>query len=244
MVTLLRFKAEIVLGVQLVSRHRAVRLAATLLLLMTVAIASSVPAGGRVGGTHALILLMAGMLSAVAGSRLLAPGGALTALRMAAARWWMAPLGRTIGAGVVVYPLVLVPVVVLIAPHASAPLMLKAIATVTLYTVCTITCVAALTPGTGASAAAAIGFFAAWIGQTPPSGIQALTASVPAFQGPLVLLWNVLPLPWRANQWFVQGRAEDAGVLLFWTTVALLAQAWSAERFYRVDRASEEQRWL
>lgn len=240
MVTLLRLKAEVVLGVQLVSRHRAVRLAATLLLLMTVAIASS----ARSVGKHALILLMAGMLSAVAGSRLLAPGGALTALRMTAARWWMAPLGRSIGAGVVVYPLVLVPIVVLIAPHASAPLMLKTLATVTLYTVCMITCVAALTPGTGASTAAAIGFFSAWIGQVPPSEIRALTAGVPALQGPLVLLWNVLPLPWRANQWFIQGRAEDLGVILFWSTLALLAQAWSAERFYRVDRASEEPRWL
>lgn len=242
--TLLRLKAEVVLGVQLVSRHRAVKLAATLLLLMTVAIASSAPAGNRIGGRHALILLMAGMLGAVAGSRLLAPGGALTALRMTAARWWMAPVGRGIGAGVVVYLLVLVPIVVLIAPQASAPVVLKVVAAVMLYTGCMITCVAALTPVTGASSAAALGFFSAWIGQVTPSEIRTLTAVAPALQGPLVLLWNVLPLPWRLNLWFIQSRAEDLGVVLFWSTLALLAQAWSADRFYRVDRASEEQRWL
>ncbi|GBD31343.1 hypothetical protein HRbin33_00295 [bacterium HR33] len=241
---LLRLKAEIVLAVQLVSRHRAVRLAATLLLLMTVAIASSAPAGGRVGGAQGVILLMAGMVAAVAGSRLLAPGGALTALRMAAARWWIAPAGRILGAGIVVYPLVLVPIVVLIAPRASAPVILMAIATAALYTACVIACVAALTPATGASAAAALGFFAAWIGQTPPSGIQSLTASVPALQGPLVLLWNVLPFPWRANRWFVQGTPEDAAVLFFWTALGFVGAAWSAERFYRVERPSEENRWL
>jgi hypothetical protein len=243
-VTLLRLKAEVVLAMQLVSRHRAVKLAATLVLLMTVAIASSAPAGGRVGGRQAVILLMAGMLAAVAGSRPLAPGGALAALRMAAARWWIAPVGRILGAGVVIYPLVLVPIVVLVAPQASAPVMLKVIVTVTLYIVCVIACVAALTPVIGASAAAGAGFFSAWVGQTPPSGMQALTAGVPALQGPLVLLWNVLPLPWRANRWFVQGTSEDAAVLFLWAALSLVAAAWTAERFYRVERPAEENRWL
>jgi hypothetical protein len=243
-VTLLRLKAEVVLAVQLVSRHRAVRLAATLLILMTVAIASSGPAGGTMGGVQGAILLMAGMVAAVAASRLLAPGGALTALRMAAAPWWMAPVGRMIGAGVVVYPLVLVPVVVLVAPHSTAPILSMVVATVSVYTACMIACVGALTPATGASLAAALGFSAAWVGLTPPSGIQALTASVPGLQGPLVLLWNLLPLPWRANRWFVQGTVEDAAVLLFWTAFGLMGAAWSAERFYRIERSPEETRWL
>lgn len=240
---LMALKAEIVLAVQLVSRHRAFRLAALLVLVLTVALASGGPASAS--GRHGLILAMAGMLSCVAGSRLLAPGGALTALRMAGCSWWLAPVGRVLGAWIVVYAFALVPGVVLVAPHSSVPGALQAALTVAVYVASVIACTAALTPVVGASAAAAVGFFAAWMGNIPPSAVPALVQGVPALQGPLVLLWNLLPLPWRAGSWFVQGKASDGGVLLAWCVLAVLASAWTAERFYRTERSSEESgRWL
>lgn len=240
---LVAFKAEIVLAVQLVTRHRAFRLAALLVLVLTTALASGGPR--TLHGRHGLIVAMAGVLACVAGSRLLAPGGALTALRMAAGPWWLAPVGRLMGAWIVVYPLTLVPGVVLLAPQSSPRLALQAAVTVAAYAASAIGCTAALTPVIGASSAAAIGFLAAWAGTLPPSGVHALLEGIPALQGPLVLLWNVAPLPWRASGWFAQGRASDGGVLLAWCVLAVLAAAWTAERFYRAERTSEESgRWL
>lgn len=229
-----KLKAEVVLAVQLVSRHRAARLAALLVLLLIAAVAAS--EGASVDGRMRVVLVATGTFAAVAGSRLLAPGGALTAARMSAADWWLAPVGRLIGAASVVLPLTLIGVVVLLAPRSPLTAHLEMGAVASVYAASVIAGTAALAPAVGASAAAALGFFAAWFGPMPPSDVYALFSAAPLLQRPLVLGWNILPLPWRAARWIENGNASDALLLIAWIVLGILAAAWSASRFYRADR--------
>ncbi len=71
MVSLLAVKAEVVLGLQLVSRHRAPRLAALLALGVAGLTASADPSPERVAR---VALFVAATLAAVSASRLLSPG--------------------------------------------------------------------------------------------------------------------------------------------------------------------------
>lgn len=230
----LKLKAEAVLAVQLVSRHRATRLAVLLVLLLIAAVAAG--EGASAAGRIRIVLVAAGTLGAVAGSRLLAPGGALAAARMSAADWWLAPLGRLLGAACAVVPVVLVAVVVLVSPHAPRTAHPGVAAVAAVYAASVLATTAALAPAWGASAAAALGFFAAWFGLLRPSDVYDLSAAVPFFQRPLVLGWNVLPLPWRAARWIEDGNASDALMLFAWIVLGVVTAAWSASRFYRAER--------
>jgi len=71
MLNLLAAKAEVVFGLQLVTRHRAPRLAALLGLGVAALAAVSAPSPER---TARVVLLVGGTLAAVAASRLLSPG--------------------------------------------------------------------------------------------------------------------------------------------------------------------------
>lgn len=232
----LQLKAEVVLAMQLVSRHRSVRLAALLSVLLTAALA----VGESEGGKHqSMVLVVTGMLCAVAGSRIFAPGGALTAARITAAPWWVAPSGRLVGAGCVVYPLALVSIASLVAPAGGAEVAIRVCFIVGVLGIAMLGVVAALTPLVGASAGAALGFMAAWLGAIPPSAIHGLLDSARFIQRPLVALWNVLPLPWRAVRWLSQGQAGDAALLIVWGALAAVLVAWSTNRYFRVDRRWE-----
>jgi hypothetical protein len=205
-----------------------------LLLVAVVAAGDGPSTSGRVR----VVLVAAGTLSAVAGSRLLAPGGALAGVRMAAADWWLAPVGRLLGAGCLVIPLAVMSSWVLLAPRAPLSAHWATGAVTGVYTLAGIAAIAPLAPVMGASAAAALGLFAAWFGPMLPSDVHGLFAAVPLLEGPLVLAWNVLPLPWRAARWIESGNASDALLLTGWIALGVLGAAWSASRFYRAERGS------
>ena len=203
-------------------------------LLLAAAVAAS--DGPSLSGRIRVVLVAAGTLSAVAGSRLLAPGGALTAAQMSAAAWWLAPAGRLLGAACVVVPLTLTSILVLLAPRAPLTAHVGVAAVAGVYVASVIALSAALAPAVGASAAAAFGLAGAWLGPMPPSDIYTLFEPVPLLQHPLVLAWNVLPLPWRAARWIACGNASDALLLIGWVILGIFAAAWTAPRFFRADR--------
>ncbi len=94
----------------------------------------------------------------------------------------------------------------------------------------------ALAPLTGATAAGTLGLLAAWLGAIPPSGIQALLAEWPYVQRPAMILWNALPLDWRATRWFRVGALEDPAIFAIWIAVGIVVAAWAAARVYRGER--------
>lgn len=102
----MKLKAEVVLGFQLVSRHRAPRLAAALTLVLAVAM-SLARSSASTPACPPLVLSLVGGLSAIACSRPLAHGAALGSARLAAAPGWMVAGGRFIGAMLFIAPLVL-----------------------------------------------------------------------------------------------------------------------------------------
>ncbi|NIN09930.1 MAG: hypothetical protein GTN62_00805 [Gemmatimonadales bacterium] len=232
-------KAEVVLGMLLTVRHRAVRLAG---LLCVVVIGLGVFDEGEpeLARQYQTVLLVGGSLAAVGGSRLFAPGAALAALRRSAGPWWLAPVGRLVGVLLVVWPLVGIGTGALAGPSADwqtatrlgliAGLHAAAVAALTL----------ALAPALGATAAGTLGLSAAWLGGIPPSGVLELFGGWSYVQRPAVLLWNVLPLNWRAARWFRAGTVEDLLVLGGWVVLGVMLAAWSAGCVYRGERPAEE----
>jgi len=232
-VTLRAVKADIVLGAQLVSRHRAPRLAAILVLVLLAAATSQNPAPGPARAPLAVVA--AGVLAVVSASRLFAPGGALAAHRAAAAPWWITPVGRLTGALLLVHPLALAGAALLVLPGASLEYLVRVSAGLVLYGTAVAVGTAALTPILGSSPAAVVGLLTAWLGVVPPSGLVALVGEWPAVARPLGWAWNILPLPWRVIRWVGRQGPEDPSVLLAWIAVGLTALAWSAERFFRAE---------
>lgn len=135
-----------------------------------------------------------------------------------------------------VLPLSLIGVVVLLGPPSPLTAHLEVGAVAGVYAASVIALSAALAPAVGASAAAAFGLVCAWLGPMPPSDIYKLFEPVPLLQHPLVLAWNVLPLPWRAARWIEGGNAADALLLIGWVILGILAAAWMVSRFFRADR--------
>ncbi len=228
-------KAEIVVGVLLVIRHRTVRLAA---LLAFVAIGMGVLGSGDPDQTnhHQIVFVVAGSLAAVAGSRVLSPGAALAAARRAAGPWWLAPSGRLTGAALAVSPVIAIAAISLAAPVTGAAAAAKLSAIAGCYAVALGALTLALAPLTGATAAGTLGLLAAWLGAIPPSGIQALLAEWPYVQRPAMILWNALPLDWRATRWFRVGGLEDPAIFAIWIVVGIVVAAWAAARVYRGER--------
>jgi hypothetical protein len=220
-------KAELVFGMLLPARHRSVRLAATL----AVAIVALGVSGGAARNPDAsvyLTLIVAGSLAAVAGSRLMAPGAALSAARHAACRWWLPPAGRLVGTAALLVPTVAVCAVGLLGPHAdwTAVTSLSVIAWV--YATATAALVQAATPFLGASAAGTAVLLLVWTGGVPPSAWQELLQGLPHLQRPLVIGWNVLPTAWRAHRWWTGGYGSDVAVLTSWVVMGTLVSAWGA----------------
>lgn len=229
---MLPLKAEVVLGLLLAVRHRSVRLVLGFGVLI-VALTASRGAGGG-GGAEAAVLLVGGAVAVVAASRALARGAALEAARRSGGVWWLAPLGRLGGVLLIGIPTVLGAAVVL-APGARAAG--HTVAAGVLYAAAVAAPVMALAPLVGASGAAACGFLAVVMGSVPPSAVAASLAGWPAVAAPVVTLWNVLPLEWRAARWLRAGGVHDPVVLAVWMVAGVLLAAWCVARAYRDDTA-------
>ncbi len=231
----LAFKSEVVLAALLVLRHRAPRLAGLLVLtMMGLVLLNGTGTDTSEDGSRT-VLLVSGVLASVAGSRLLAPGAALTCAYRVAAPWWLVPSGRLVGASTVTLPLVAFGAVILIPhPTASTPFLLGA--GFIGYYAATMSVTLAITPVVGASSAAVLGFLTAWFGIATPSTMQALLEKWPVFQGPAVLLWNTLPLHWRAASWIRDGCGIDILVLGVWTVAGMVGAAWTVAATHRSHR--------
>jgi hypothetical protein len=94
--------------------------------------------------------------------------------------------------------------------------------------------VLALSPVVGASAAATLGFLAAFLGGVPPSTVADMLAPWSVFQKAAVVLWNVLPLPWRVTRW-LGGSPGHGVVLLAWIVLGGGAAALALARTHRLD---------
>lgn len=225
-------RGEVLLAVLLVIRHRALRLAAVLALVVVVLTVLAGPEAG-VAARRQAVFVVGGSLAAVAGSRLLAPGPALAAARLAAGPWWLAPLGRLIGAWLVVAPPVAVAAAVLVGSVAGPWDAARIVAVGAAHGAAIASFVQALGPLGGAGVAAGLGLAAAWMGGVPPSEMAAALADWPYVQAPVVAAWNVLPLDWRATRWVRAGIPADLAILLGWIGLGCLVAAWASGRAFR-----------
>jgi hypothetical protein len=238
--TVLATKAEAVLASQLVLRHRTPRLAGFLVLVVTALRLLRSKADATLPPDSRTVLLIAGTLAAVAGSRLVAPGGALTCAYRVAGPWWMVPVGRTIGSLLVTLPLVCVGVLVLGAPVSSLSGLCSLAIVALVYTAVTTSCVLGCAPILGSSAAATLGLAGTWLGGIPPSAVHVALAKWPVVQGPAVLLWNLLPLNWRAARLVAQPGYSDSLVLLTWLLLGVGGAAWAIGSVHRAQRPPVE----
>lgn len=227
----LRLKAEIVMGGLLVGRDRAFRL--SLILVLALLLMAGFAAAGT-ASSHTL-LVAAGTLGAVAGARLLAPGPALESVRRAAAAWWMPPVGRLAGSALFLAPVVGAAVLALGLPAEHWVGTVRRGVLAWGYGMTWAACSLALAPILGASPAAALGVLAVWLGGMPPSAVHELLRGAAVLQGPVVLLWNVLPLGWRAHR-ALAGSGMDAAVLGTWVLLGIGIAAWAGGRPHRDSR--------
>lgn len=218
----LALKAEALLGLHLVTRHRAPRLAAVLGLALLAA--AAVSGSGSDAGS---VLLIGSTLAVVGASRLLAPGPALAGARMAAARWWVAPVGRLAGALCAVVPFAVGIAALVMRPHGEADLWRVAWVTGA-YAVVLIACTMAMVPSLGASLAATLGFVAVWLGGVPPSAVSAVLGPWPLLERGAVWVWSLLPLPWRALRWLAGGPIADPLFLMAWAAIGMALAAGQA----------------
>ncbi|MFQ5702696.1 MAG: hypothetical protein ACE5HT_01585 [Gemmatimonadales bacterium] len=225
-------KAEIVLGAHLVIRHRAPRLAALLcLVILGLVVVRGIAAGDPAEAD--VVLLVAGTLTAVGASRLLAPGAALAGARASGSSWWLIAAGRIVGLLLIALPLVAISAVVVggVSRHGVAAGRLGSIAMT--YAAAVAGAVVAITPLVGSSAAAAVGLVGAWFGGIGPSSVSMMLGRWPLVRGPAVLIWNVSPLKWRAARWAVEANFSDVSVLICWIALGILLSAWTTAVRYR-----------
>jgi len=228
----LEFKSEVVLAAQLVMRHRAPRLAA--LLVLSVICLALVRTDGDAGGSR-IALLNGGVVAAVAASRPLAPGPALACAYRVAASWWLVPAGRLVGTLIVTLPIAGASALVL-TQEATSPATLPLGLVTVVYAAALASLILAVTPILGSSFAAALGFLTAWFGTAPPSAVHIALQKWPAIQGAGVLVWNALPLNWRAVRWLREAREVDVLLLLAWSCVGIAGAAWTISAAYRSHR--------
>jgi len=222
-------KAELVFGMLLIVRHRTVRLTAAL-AVMGIALGIVGNAAERSGLAHQTVLLVGGSLGAVAGSRLLAPGAALAAAWRSGSPWWLPAAGRLMGAALLAAPAVGLTSAALVGPAMGweAALQLGFVGWV--YATAMTAVTLAASPFLGASASGALGLLAVWFGGIPPSAMYELFGGWTYLQRPIVLMWNVLPLGWRANRWLHQAAMEDALLLGGWIALGIVLGTWGAAR--------------
>jgi len=230
---LLAVKAEVLMGILLVVRHRTPRFAGLLVLALIASNMIAESLDGAAGNGVWINLVVGGSLAAVATSRLLAPGANLAAGYRAASDWWLVPTARLVGALAVVVPGLVAVGLSLGAASLAAGEMVRLGVVTTGYVAGSSALVMAITPVMGASGAAAAGFILAWFGTVPPSGVSAVVERWPSVQGPLVLAWNTLPLGWRAIRWFEHGNLADPVALAFWLPLGITATAWTMTVCFR-----------
>lgn len=231
---MLALKAEVVLALLVSLRHRSVRL---VLGFAAAILGFAAVSGGGGPQADASVLLIGGAITVVAASRALARGPMLESSRRAAAAWWQPSLGRLAGVLLVTLPAVIVALVVLQSGVLWAGRML--IVTLT-YAAALGAVTLAVTPLTGASAGAALGFVAALAGAMPPSGIAVALERWPALATAGVTVWNALPLEWRARRWLHTGGLGDPLLLVAWIVVGVLGAAWAVARAYRAPMLPRE----
>lgn len=230
-------KAEVLLAIQLITRHRAPRLVLLLVASLVFVFLSGGPEAADVAGRQRSLLLISGSLGAVAGSRLLARGGPLGSARFVATSSIVPALGRLAGSLLLTGPvlfavsLTLLPGGALLAQTMTAALLLGAVSSAVTM---------ALAPAVGASSAATLGFVAALFGSTPPSAVAVLLESLPPARTLAVILWNTLPLSWRPARWLAGGPALDPWFLAAWLLAAVWLAALAIERFPERDARGED----
>ncbi len=195
--TALAFKAEVVMGAHLVMRHRAPRIALLLSLLFLVLLLIREQFARAPVDRDGVVLLIAGTLAAVTGSRPLAPGAAVADAWRVAAQWWLVPLGRLVGVQIVVLPIVAIATLVFgSGAFGSDGIRLMLVAS--FYAGAVAALIMAITPRVGASAAALLGVVVGWLGALPPSTFRELLRPLPAGDTLIYSLWSVAPIPSRA----------------------------------------------
>lgn len=193
------------------TRHRAIYLAAV--LVAAILLVASVGRSSDAVAASGLILLCAGSIAAVACSRLLCPGAALTAARWACAPWWIVPVGRLMGAWLVIGAVTLLIAAVLTLAHGNLVASLPLAVTIVVYVSALGSFVMSLAPFIGSSGAAASGLVTVWMGTTPPSVVMNALSDWPALLRPVLWAWNLLPMAWRAG--------EDLGFLFAWVLLGV-----------------------
>ncbi len=225
----LAVKAELVLGMLLIVRHRTVRLTAAL-AVMGIALGMVGNAAERPGLAQQTVLLVGGSLGAVAGSRLLAPGAALAAAWRLGSPWWLPSAGRLMGAALLIAPAVGVASAALVGPASSWEAALQLGFVGWFYAMAIAAVTLAASPFLGASVSGALGLLAVWFGGIPPSAMYEIFGDWTYVQRPIVLLWNALPLGWRADRWLHQAEIGDALLLGAWIVLGIVLGAWGAMR--------------
>jgi len=226
------------LAVLLVVRHRAVRFAAALAVVVLL-LADLGHAVDRPGAAEATALVVVGSLGAVAASRLLGSGTALAALRKAAAPWWLSPGIRLTGVALLLTPVVGVATVALAGSGGNGDGAMRFGGVVWVASTACAAGTLALSPFLGASVSGALGLLAVWFGGIPPSAMHEVFGGWTVFQRPVVLLWNTLPLGWRATRWLQHGEAADGLMLGAWILAGIVIGGWGAARAVLRDRSVE-----
>ena len=219
--TVVRLKAETVLAVQLITRHRTVRLVA--LLAMVVVAATWMSPLDTAREASRTIFLVSGAVASVAASRVLSPGAALASVGRAAGVWWLAPVGRLLGVGLVATATASVAVVTLAGTHDHSTMLLfvssaQAIGLAGIVMV--------LAPAWGSSAAGAVGLLFVILGPLPPSTVEAMLGDGSLLERAGVALWNVLPLAWRGLRVLEDGMIVDLAVFALWMFVSIVSASW------------------
>jgi hypothetical protein len=224
----LAFKAEVVLAVQLITRHRAPRLAMFLAVSLVVMLLAADPASASLNSLRRTLALIGGALSAVGASRLFAQGGALASVRQTASPWLQPAAGRLAGLLALIALGLFGASSVVLGVRWGVGEAVRSGAMLLVYCGGVAASVMALTPVVGASSAAALGLVAAMLGGVLPSEVATLLEGWPMLRGPAVLSWNVLPLSWRAERWLSTGDVTDPLVLLGWAAFGIVVTGYLA----------------
>lgn len=219
--TVVRVKAETVLAVQLITRHRTVRLVG-FLAVVVVAISWMSPLGAP-HESFRTVFVVSGAVASVAASRVFAPGAALVSVGRAAGAWWYAPVGRLLGVALVTTATTSVAAVSLAGTQDHSTLLLLASSA---QVIGLASIVMVLTPALGASAAGAIGLLFAILGPLPPSTVEALLRDGSVVERVGVVLWNSLPLSWRGIRVLEAGRTADLIIFAAWAVTSIVSAAW------------------
>jgi len=210
---MLAFKAEILLGARLALRHRTYQVA--ILFALVVFLLGAIHDLTKPVGTDrdGAVLLVSGILAVIAGSRPLAPGAALASVRHVAAEWWLIPFGRLVGTLLALSPL-MIAIVLLFGTSASDSVRVGFVAT--LYASAVAATMFAMVPVTGTTVGAVLASSAVLVGSIQPSAADVSLWAWPVVRELSMVLWNVLPMPWRAHRLLNDGSAMNALPIVFW----------------------------